>query len=91
MGKLTNKLRWAWFDFGVREERNRIILLAENKVCFDNRDNGECEHSACYEMINLIERINEHDDLIELETLEIPQFEGTREEIKALTIKGENK
>jgi hypothetical protein len=36
------------------QERERIIALANNKVCFDNRDNGECEHSACYEMIDLI-------------------------------------
>jgi hypothetical protein len=36
------------------QERERIITLVKNKVCFDNRDSGECEHSACYGMLDLI-------------------------------------
>jgi hypothetical protein len=36
------------------QERERIIAMVQNKVCFDNRDNGECEHSVCYGMIDLI-------------------------------------
>jgi hypothetical protein len=35
-------------------ERERIITLSKNKVCFDNRDKGECEHSVCYGMLDLI-------------------------------------
>jgi len=42
------------YDLGRSAERERIIALAENKVCFDNRDSGECEHSACYGMLDLI-------------------------------------
>jgi hypothetical protein len=36
------------------QERERIIAMVQNKVCFDNRDSGECEHSVCYGMIDLI-------------------------------------
>ena len=39
---------------GRQAERERIISLAERKVCFDNRDNGECDHSGCYGMTDLI-------------------------------------
>jgi hypothetical protein len=39
---------------GAWDERKRIITLSENKVCFDNRDKGECEHSVCYGMLDLI-------------------------------------
>jgi hypothetical protein len=39
---------------GAQQERERIIALAASKVCFDNRDNGECDHSVCYGMIDLV-------------------------------------
>jgi hypothetical protein len=39
---------------GTQQERERIIALAKSKVCFDNRDKGECDHSVCYGMIDLI-------------------------------------
>jgi hypothetical protein len=39
---------------GRRAERERISAMVENRVCFDNRDSGECEHSVCYGMIDLI-------------------------------------
>lgn len=42
------------YDLGRSDERERIITLIKNKVCFDNRDNGECEHSVCYGMLDLI-------------------------------------
>jgi hypothetical protein len=42
------------YDLGGSAERERIITLIQNKICFDNRDNGECEHSVCYGMIDLI-------------------------------------
>ena len=38
----------------AQQERERISAMVENKVCFDNRDSGECEHSVCYGMIDLI-------------------------------------
>lgn len=39
---------------GKKAEREHIITLIQNKICFDNRDNGECDHSVCYGMIDLI-------------------------------------
>ena len=42
-------------------ERERIVKLAQNKVCFDNRDTGECDHSVCYGMIDLIVLIKGED------------------------------
>jgi len=39
---------------GAQQERERIIALAASKVCFDNRDKGECDHSVCYGMIDLV-------------------------------------
>ena len=82
MSKLTNKLRWAWFDFGVREERKRIIELLKKEFGEDYYDMGVVGQ--------IVALINESDDLIDLEALEIPQFEGTRDELNALTIKGGN-
>jgi hypothetical protein len=35
-------------------ERERIITLVQKKVCFDYRNSGRCDHSACYEMIDLV-------------------------------------
>ena len=51
-GKLVGKAIGI-FD-GKKAERGHIIALIQNKICFDNRDNGECEHSVCYGMLDLI-------------------------------------
>jgi len=47
---------------GAQQERERISALAANKVCFDNRSNGECDHSVCYGMIDLIALIKEKNE-----------------------------
>jgi hypothetical protein len=40
---------------GRLEERERIISLAKNRICFDHA-NG-CEHASCYSLCELIELI----------------------------------
>jgi hypothetical protein len=52
---------WCGHCNAALEERERIIALAENKVCFDNRHKGECDHSICYGMIDLIALIKGKD------------------------------
>jgi hypothetical protein len=42
------------FNMGMQIERERIVTAANNKVCFDLRDKGECDHSVCYGMVELI-------------------------------------
>jgi hypothetical protein len=43
------------FYQGVDAERERIIKLAENRVCF-NHKNG-CDHADCYSLSDLIRLI----------------------------------
>ena len=38
-------------------ERKRIIAMAEAKVCFGHQETGNCEHSVCFGMRNLISKI----------------------------------
>lgn len=44
-------------DNGARLERERIIALAEAKVCFGHQETGNCEHSVCFGMRDLIAKI----------------------------------
>ncbi len=37
---------------GAEQERERIIKLAKNRICFDHK-NG-CDHGACYALSDLI-------------------------------------
>ena len=43
------------FNQGVERERERIIKLAEDRVCF-NHKNG-CDHADCYSLSDLIRLI----------------------------------
>lgn len=42
-----------------RDERERIIKLIKNRICFGHLETGNCEHSVCHgntKLIDLIER-----------------------------------
>ena len=43
------------YEIGVKTERERVIKLARNRVCFDHA-NG-CDHSSCYALCDLIDLI----------------------------------
>jgi hypothetical protein len=43
---------------GRKAKTAEVITWAKNRICFDNRDNGECDHSSCYELKNLITELN---------------------------------
>ena len=45
---------------GQKKERERIINLAKKRICFNNEVG--CEHSACYSLSQLIEKIEEKQD-----------------------------
>lgn len=34
-------------------EKQLILTLIESKICFDNLEGRGCEHSACYELLDL--------------------------------------
>ena len=40
------------FERGAAEERERIIKLAQDRICFDHK-NG-CEHGVCYGLSDMI-------------------------------------
>lgn len=48
----------ASLAFAAQQERDRIVELAKNRICFDHKDG--CEHGVCYglsEMIALIKGV----------------------------------
>jgi len=42
---------------GIERERERIIKLAQNRICFDHKI--ICDHAGCYSLSELIELIKE--------------------------------
>lgn len=36
-----------------KRERERILKLVENRICFDNKADGVCEHGYCYGLVDL--------------------------------------
>jgi hypothetical protein len=40
------------FEAGEIVERDRIIKIAENRICFDHKKG--CDHAACYALSDLI-------------------------------------
>ena len=48
------------FGIGVKTERERIIKIARNRVCFDHA-NG-CDHASCYALCELIEVIKKEQE-----------------------------
>jgi hypothetical protein len=43
------------FEAGEIVERDRIINLAENRICFDHKKG--CDHASCYALSDLIVKI----------------------------------
>jgi hypothetical protein len=48
------------FAIGVRTERERIIKIARDRVCFDHA-NG-CDHASCYALCELIDVIKKEEE-----------------------------
>lgn len=44
---------------GRKAKTEEVIAWAKQRVCLDNIDNGSCDHSACYELQNLIRQLNQ--------------------------------
>ena len=47
----------------IAGERDKIVTLLAKRICFDNLAGKMCEHSACYELADLIVRINNKEHL----------------------------
>ena len=45
------------FQHGVRREQERNVALAKALICFDNLEGRGCDHSVCFMLDELIERI----------------------------------
>lgn len=37
----------------VAKEQERILKLIDNRICFDHRANGVCDHGYCYGLADL--------------------------------------
>ena len=48
------------FGIGVKTERERIIKLAKNRVCFDHAIG--CDHASCYALCDLIDAIQKEEE-----------------------------
>ena len=48
------------FGIGVKTERERIINLASNRICFNHK--AGCDHASCYAMSDLIEVIRKEEE-----------------------------
>ena len=55
MNKGLDLIADANFQTGEQVERDRIIKLAENRICFDHKKG--CDHAACYALSDLIVKI----------------------------------
>lgn len=64
--KRLNKLINLSRETGIRIGRNDLVVeVAQDiraKVCFDNQAGKGCEHSACYELIDLLNKIGKRID-----------------------------
>lgn len=47
------------FGIGVRTERERIIKIAQQNICFDHLQTKTCDHGGCYALDILIGKVNE--------------------------------
>jgi len=47
--------RYRYRQEGRELERERIIKVAQNRICFDHQQG--CDHAACYALSDLIELI----------------------------------
>jgi hypothetical protein len=48
------------YGIGVKTERERIIKIARDRVCFDHA-NG-CDHASCYALCELIDVIKKEEE-----------------------------
>jgi hypothetical protein len=48
------------FGIGVTTERERIMKLARNRICFDHAIG--CDHAACYALSDLIQLIKKEEE-----------------------------
>jgi hypothetical protein len=55
MNKALDLVADTNFQAGELVERERIIKLAENRICFDHEKG--CDHAACYALSDLIVKI----------------------------------
>lgn len=49
------ELRRDDIELGKQLERERIIQVAQNRICFDHK--GGCDHADCYALSDLIRAI----------------------------------
>ena len=47
------------YGIGVRTERERIIKLAKQNICFKHLRTNTCDHGGCYALDILIGKVNE--------------------------------
>jgi len=60
MRDISDKILWTkGRETGIEVERERIIKMAEARICFDFYNSGVCDHSVCYGMAELIITIRE--------------------------------
>ena len=59
--ELSDYIKAGMFKRSMRiakgEERVKMVAHANALICFDHVDQGSCEHSVCYAMLELIEKI----------------------------------
>jgi hypothetical protein len=55
MNRSLDVIADANFLAGEIVERDRIIKIAENRICFDHKKG--CDHAACYALSDLIVKI----------------------------------
>jgi hypothetical protein len=55
MNKALDVVADANYLAGEQVERDRIIKIAENRICFDHKKG--CDHAACYALSDLIVKI----------------------------------
>ena len=48
------------FGIGVTTERERVMKLARNRICFDHATG--CDHAACYALSDLIQLIQKEEE-----------------------------
>lgn len=48
----------------IANERQRILEAIENRICFDHLEKKSCDHSACYELLNLYRLIESGSHLV---------------------------
>jgi hypothetical protein len=56
---ITQRTLKACQDEIRKSSQSEITDLIINKVCFDQKNGNGCEHPACYELIDLLNKIGE--------------------------------